>query len=83
MIGQGKGDWFICARCGHLAMPGNPHFLCTCAHCVRLEQPTERMRNRKGHRKTASSYVLLKSREGVGAYARQASEMISRRSEQL
>jgi len=50
MIGQGKGDWFICARCGHLAMPGNPHSRCTCAHCVRLEQPTTRMTNRKRHR---------------------------------
>jgi hypothetical protein len=37
MIGRGEGDWFMCARCGHLAMPKNPLFTCTCAKCVELE----------------------------------------------
>ena len=50
IVTDGKGDWFIRAHCHHLALPGNPHFVYTCAHRVRLEQPTERMRNRKRHR---------------------------------
>jgi hypothetical protein len=37
MIAQGGGDWHMCARCGHLVMPANPHFKCTCANCVALE----------------------------------------------
>jgi len=34
MIGQNSGEWYMCARCGHLAMPANPLFECTCAKCV-------------------------------------------------
>lgn len=37
MIVQGSGeDWYMCVRCGHLIMPTNPSFECTCAGCVRL-----------------------------------------------
>src|ERR1039458_2578204 len=31
MIGQGGGDWYMCARCGHLTLPTDPVFECTCA----------------------------------------------------
>ena len=30
------GDWFICVACGHLALPANPFFQCTCGKCVLL-----------------------------------------------
>ncbi len=37
MIVQGSGeDWYMCVRCGHLIMPTNPSFECTCARCVTL-----------------------------------------------
>lgn len=36
MAGQSAGDWFICASCGHLALPSSPLFECTCANCERL-----------------------------------------------
>jgi hypothetical protein len=32
MIGQ--NGWYMCARCGHLALPAKPLFVCTCANCV-------------------------------------------------
>jgi len=39
MIGQGGAEtWYMCARCGHLAMPTNPLFKCTCAKCVELTE---------------------------------------------
>ena len=34
MIGQGGGDWYMCARCGHLTLPTDPVFECTCAKCA-------------------------------------------------
>ena len=35
MAAQGEPDtWYICATCGHLALPNNPTFRCTCAKCV-------------------------------------------------
>ena len=37
MIAHGGGGWFMCARCGHLALPANPQFACTCAECVGLK----------------------------------------------
>jgi DNA-directed RNA polymerase subunit RPC12/RpoP len=36
MIGQGRGDWYMCAGCGHLALLTNPLFECTCSKCVGL-----------------------------------------------
>ena len=36
MIGHRNGGWFMCARCGHLALPANRRFVCTCAKCVGL-----------------------------------------------
>lgn len=35
---QSGGDWYLCANCGHLALPSNPLFHCTCAKCVGLEE---------------------------------------------
>ena len=37
MIGQGRGDWYMCARCGHLTLPTDPVFECTCPKCVQLK----------------------------------------------
>ena len=38
MIGYGSPDtWYMCAKCGHLALPTNPSFKCTCAKCVELK----------------------------------------------
>ncbi len=37
MVAQGNGgEWHMCVRCGHLIMPTNPSFKCTCAKCVDL-----------------------------------------------
>jgi hypothetical protein len=36
MIGQAGGGWFLCACCGHLSMPVNPLFQCTCSKCAGL-----------------------------------------------
>ena len=41
MIGHDGGDWFRCARCDHIRMPGNPHFQCTCSKCVLLDSHHE------------------------------------------
>src|SRR5580698_2523018 len=36
-MSQQKGDdWFFCDHCGHLVLPGNPLFKCTCRNCVRI-----------------------------------------------
>src|SRR3954452_14656723 len=38
MVAQGNsGDWHMCVRCGHLILPTNPSFECTCANCVTLK----------------------------------------------
>ena len=39
MIERSVGDWFLCERCGHLALLRNRTFQCTCARCVQIEQP--------------------------------------------
>jgi len=28
--------WFICQKCGHIAMPGKPEFKCFCQKCSKL-----------------------------------------------
>jgi hypothetical protein len=39
MIGQGGAEtWYMCARCGHLSLPTDPLFKCTCAKCVELRE---------------------------------------------
>jgi hypothetical protein len=38
MILQVGGDWYLCSNCGHLALPANPLFHCTCSKCAELEQ---------------------------------------------
>src|SRR6266446_231534 len=37
MVAQGNGgEWHMCVRCGHLIVPTNSSFKCTCAKCVNL-----------------------------------------------
>jgi len=36
MFRHHAGDWFICVKCGHLALPSSPFFQCTCGKCVAL-----------------------------------------------
>lgn len=36
MAEQKQGDWWLCERCGHLALPSKPFFKCTCGKCVRV-----------------------------------------------
>jgi ribosomal protein S27AE len=36
MSDHGNGGWYVCGRCGHLALRTNPQFVCTCAKCVGL-----------------------------------------------
>ena len=38
MTEHSSGEWLLCERCGHLALPKNPMFRCTCSHCVRIEK---------------------------------------------
>lgn len=44
---QGKGDWLICDICGHLALPSNPLFKCTCSKCVALHGDVQDSNTRK------------------------------------
>ena len=44
MTRQGKGDWLICEICGHLALPSEPVFECTCSRCVALRSDAETKR---------------------------------------
>ena len=32
--------WYMCHRCGHLVMPDNPEFQCSCAKCAGLASQT-------------------------------------------
>ena len=38
MTAQSSGEWLLCESCGHLALPRNPTFKCTCARCVQIEE---------------------------------------------
>jgi len=43
MIERSDGNWFACDRCGHLVLPQNPMYKCTCARCAQTVQaPTVR-----------------------------------------
>ncbi len=33
---QSGEDWYLCDSCGHLSLPSNPLFHCTCGKCVGL-----------------------------------------------
>jgi hypothetical protein len=46
MIGQGGGPeaWYMCARCGHLSVPSNLLFQCTCIKCRALAESLRRRR---------------------------------------
>jgi hypothetical protein len=41
MTVESKGDWLICEIRGHLALPSNPLFECTCSKCVALRSEAE------------------------------------------
>jgi hypothetical protein len=38
MMGRAEGRWFLCARCGHVAVPEKPSYQCECANCAELER---------------------------------------------
>lgn len=40
MVAQTGGDWFLCGRCGHLALPSSPAFRCLCKKCIALNPET-------------------------------------------
>jgi len=39
MTARADGEWFICVRCGHAAMPAHPSYRCTCQNCVSSMRP--------------------------------------------
>jgi hypothetical protein len=41
MLRHSSGDWFVCDVCGHLAIPEDPFFQCTCAKCIALKAMQE------------------------------------------
>jgi hypothetical protein len=48
MIAQAGGDWFLCGNCGHLALPTNPLFQCTCNKCAGItHQPLKTIRQQQ------------------------------------
>ncbi len=34
MTAHARASWYLCSRCGHIAMPGYPNFKCGCANCI-------------------------------------------------
>jgi hypothetical protein len=38
MSARSDGNWFVCDRCGHLMLPHNPMYKCTCALCAQPVQ---------------------------------------------
>jgi hypothetical protein len=43
---RGAETWYMCPRCGHLALSSNPLFKCTCAKCVEVDnQDRKRAKN--------------------------------------
>lgn len=45
MSRHSDGDWFLCVVCGHLALPLDPLFQCTCGKCVALKAKMEESLN--------------------------------------
>jgi hypothetical protein len=39
MMSWSGGDWYMCARCGHVVLPKNKLFQCPCLKCYELEPP--------------------------------------------
>jgi DNA-directed RNA polymerase subunit RPC12/RpoP len=62
MIGQGGGDWYMCARCGHLTLPTDPVFECTCAKCAELKSVRENWCRPVGTRSLFPPYPALPCR---------------------
>jgi hypothetical protein len=50
---QPNNHWFMCERCGHLVMPENAFFKCTCRNCVKVYKL-----DRKPKRTTAQKMKL-------------------------
>jgi len=36
MVLQEADGWFLCDKCGHLSLPSDPFFHCTCGKCQGL-----------------------------------------------
>ena len=36
MLNRDSDECYLCANCGHLAMPGHPEFKCACTKCFDL-----------------------------------------------
>src|SRR5579859_8167518 len=45
MVASTSGSWYMCAPCGHVAMPHNHNFKCTCALCATREPGPNRPKN--------------------------------------
>ena len=68
MAGQRAGDWFICASCGHLALPSSPLFECTCANCERLRLKHQDPKHQK-KRRTLDREIKKQVRDLIRGYA--------------
>jgi hypothetical protein len=33
-----RPGWFICEQCGHVAIPEDPDFRCSCSNCSRVKR---------------------------------------------
>jgi rubrerythrin len=33
-----RPEWFICEHCGHVVLPEDPGFRCSCGRCLELNQ---------------------------------------------
>jgi len=33
-----RPEWFICERCGHVVLPEDPGFRCSCGGCLELSR---------------------------------------------
>jgi hypothetical protein len=33
-----RPDWFICEQCGHVEIPEDPDFKCSCRNCLNLKR---------------------------------------------
>lgn len=33
-----RPDWFICEQCGHVEIPKDPDFKCSCPNCLKVNR---------------------------------------------
>jgi hypothetical protein len=33
-----RPEWFVCERCGHIVIPEDPDFKCSCRDCLKLKR---------------------------------------------